>query len=77
MMDTAKTVQTSTSAGATTPTMTSTEPIKGYVVTMYVDAVCPSDIDDAIGASCEDAALLGVCIKNWIVDEDETPELHQ
>lgn len=57
--------------------MTKTRTIKGYVVTMYVDAASTSDVDEAIGSVCEDAALLGVCIKNWIVDDDETPELHQ
>lgn len=74
-MDTAKTAPITTGAGATT--MTKTRTIKGYVVTMYVDAASTSDVDEAIGSVCEDAALLGVCIKNWIVDDDETPELHQ
>lgn len=51
-----------------------------YVVTMYVDADSPDAIDSILGAAAMagNALALGenVNIKNWIVDDDETPEQH-
>ncbi len=47
-----------------------------YVVTMYVDAECPGDIDTVLGHTFDEAGEMGVNIKNWIVDDDENPELH-
>lgn len=55
----------------------STTKPKSYVVTVYVDALSAEDIGTIFGQAADEAALLGVNIKNWIIDDDETPELHQ
>lgn len=46
---------------------------KPYVVTMFVDADDPRDIDGVIGLALYDDRIH---IKNWIIDEDEDPEAH-
>lgn len=81
-MDTVKDVTGTGSAGAKTKTTTGGEFVssgkpKSFVVTMYVDALSEKDITEFFGSACLDAAMAGVVMKNWIVDDDETPELHQ
>lgn len=49
---------------------------KSFVVTMYVDALSAEDISEALGFVSGDTAAFGVNLKNWIVDDDENPELH-
>ena len=49
-----------------------------YVVTVYIDAEDKNSVDMLFGAASKTGKeIVGVNIKNWIVDDDETPELHQ
>lgn len=48
-----------------------------YVVTVYIDAEDRNSVDMLFGAASNTGKLVDVNIKNWIVDDDETPELQQ
>lgn len=48
-----------------------------FVITVYVDSPSREAIDKIMSAAAfAGKAGLDVDVKNWIVDEDETPELH-
>lgn len=48
-----------------------------FVITVYVDSPSREAVDKIMSAAAfAGKAGLDVNVKNWIVDEDETPELH-
>lgn len=52
-------------------------PEQSYVVTLYIDAPSREMVDQIMSAAHLAGASVGVNVKNWMVDDDETPELHQ
>lgn len=47
-----------------------------YIVTCYVDAPDENAVNTIMAAAANACGCVEMEIKNWIVDEDETPELH-